>query len=100
MRINLLLYSCSLNKSSRKSTGRDIAQKLGNRGIAQITFHTVRHWKAAMESQRTKDILHVMKLLGHKNIKNTLVCTQLVNFESEDIYICRAAKTAQEAKDP
>jgi integrase len=50
-----------------------LAYKLNNPRIQQITFHTLRHWKATMEYHRTKDILHVMQILGHKNIKNTLV---------------------------
>jgi len=37
----------------------------------QIHFHTFRHWKATMEYYKTKAILHVMKVLGHKNINNT-----------------------------
>jgi len=37
-----------------------------------------------------------MKLLGHKNIKNTLVYTQLVSFE-DDEYICKAAASVKEA---
>jgi len=49
-----------------------------------------------MEYHRTKDILHVMKILGHKNIQNTLKYTQLVNFE-DDEYICKAAKTLKDA---
>ncbi|MGD0977760.1 MAG: methyltransferase domain-containing protein [Candidatus Bathyarchaeia archaeon] len=47
----------------------------------KIHFYTLRHWKATMEYHRTKDILYVMKLLGHKNIANTLIYTQLVEFE-------------------
>ena len=50
-----------------------------------------------MEYHRTRDILHVMNILGHKSIKNTLVYTHLVNFESDD-YICKVAKTVDEAK--
>jgi len=74
-----------------------IAQKLGNPRIQQITFHTFRRWKATMEYHRTKDILYVMKSLGHKNIKNTLIYTQLVVFK-EDEYVCKVAKTVEEAK--
>mgnify|MGYP000220982255 CR=1 FL=1 len=48
-----------------------------------------------MEYAKTKDILHVMNMLGHKNIKNTLIYTQLVKFES-DKYICKVAKTPKE----
>jgi len=78
---------------------RRIAQKLGNRRIAQIHFHTLRHWKATMEYHKTKDILHVMRMLGHRNIRNTLIYTQLVNFENQDEFICKAAETVEEAKD-
>lgn len=49
-----------------------------------------------MEYHKTKNILHVMQLLGHKNIKNTLICTQLQNFQDND-YVCKAAKTLVEA---
>ena len=51
-----------------------------------------------MEYHRTKDILYIMKLLGHKNIKNTLIYTQLVSFEDDD-YICKAAASVKEATD-
>lgn len=50
-----------------------------------------------MEYHKTKDILHVMELLGHRNIQNTLIYTQLVNFESNDYHSATAAGT-EEAK--
>jgi integrase len=74
------------------------AFKLGNPRILQITFHTFRHWKATMEYHKTKDILYVMRLLGHKNIKNTLIYTQLIEFK-DDEFICKVAKTVQEASE-
>jgi len=37
-----------------------------------------------MEYHKTRDILYVMRLLGHKNIKNTLIYMQLVNFEGDE----------------
>jgi integrase len=49
------------------------SRKLGNPRLQQITFHTLRHWKAIMEYHETKDILYVMRFLGHKNIKNALI---------------------------
>jgi integrase len=76
---------------------RRIAQKLQNPRLEQITFKTLRHFKATMEYHRTKDILHVMQLLGHKNIRNTLVYTHLVSFESDD-YACKVAKTLEETR--
>ena len=48
-------------------------------------------------NHKTKDILHVMELLGHRNIKNTLPYTQLVKVKDEDEYICRVAKTVEQA---
>jgi integrase len=78
--------------NQRKRTAR----KLQNPRINQITFHTFRHWKATMEYHKTKDILHVMRLLGHKNIKNTLIYTQLVTFQNDD-YTCKIAASIKEA---
>jgi integrase len=72
-----------------------IAAKLKNPRIIQISFHTFRHWKATMEYHKTKDILHVMQLLGHRNIKNTLIYTQLINVK-DDEYTAKIAKTEKE----
>jgi integrase len=74
-----------------------LAQKLDNPRIQQIAFKSFRHWKATHEYAKTKDILHVKWLLGHRRLENTLVYTHLVNFESDE-YICRMAKTAEECK--
>jgi len=67
-----------------------ITSKLQNPRINNVTFHTFRHWKATMEYYKTKDILHVMKLLGHRNINNTLLYTRLVNFESNEYHVATA----------
>jgi len=82
-------------KTFRKMRKR-IAHKLGNPRILKIHFHTFRHWKATMEYHKTRDILHVMRLLGHKNIDNTLIYTQLIDVQDDD-YVCKSAKTLQEA---
>ncbi len=71
--------------------------KLANPRINKITIHTLRHWKGTTEYHKTKDILHVMQTLGHKNIKNTLLYTQLISIEEDNGYICKIAKTPQEA---
>ena len=36
-----------------------------------------------------------MKTLGHKNIKNTLLYTQLIDSEEDD-YVCKIAQTTKE----
>ena len=76
-----------------------IAHKLANPRLLQISFHTLRHWKATMEYAKTKDILYVMQVLGHKNIKNTLKYTQLIKFKEDQEFICKIAKTPKEAKE-
>ena len=53
----------------RKTT----AQKLQNPRLRRISFHTFRHWKGTMEYHKTKDIIHVKNVLGHKNIENTMI---------------------------
>lgn len=73
-----------------------IATKLKNQRINMITFKTLRHYKGTMEYHKTKDILHVMQVLGHKNIKNTLVYIHLVNFKTDE-FISKVAETAEEA---
>ena len=86
-------FAFSLYKQRKKTS-----MKLQNPRIAQITIHI-----STLESHngihRTKDILYVMQMLGHKNIKNTLVCTQLLPFKEDDQFICKVAtNTTEECK--
>jgi integrase len=92
-------FSCSHRHFSRtfRNQRKRIAAKLKNDRILKIHFHTIRHWKATMEYAKTKDILHVMKMLGHRNIQNTLLYTQLISFES-DQYHSATAKTVIDAQ--
>jgi integrase len=85
-----------LDRGFRRQRKRT-ANKLGNPRLLQIHFHTLRHWRATTEYARTKDILYVKQLLGHKNIKNTLKYTQLVNFPHEENFICKIAKNVEDA---
>ena len=73
-----------------------LAESLVNPRIREICFKTLRHWKASMEYRRTKDILYVQRLLGHRNIQNTLIYTHLVSFESDD-WVCKVASNLDEA---
>jgi len=73
-----------------------ITNKLQNPRLGKISFITLRHFKATIKYHKTKDVLHVMQLLGHKNIKNTLIYTHLVNFESDEFTV-KVAKTLDDA---
>jgi hypothetical protein len=65
-------YSATMNcadteaPSSENAKNSQQTPKLKNK---QNNLPPFRHWKATMEYHKTKDILHVMRLLGHKNIK-------------------------------
>jgi Site-specific recombinase XerD len=74
-----------------------LTRQLNDSTFLRITLHTIRHWKATMLYHQTKDILYVMKFLGHKNIKNTLIYTQLIEFGAEEEYHVKVAKTLKEA---
>jgi integrase len=56
---------------------KEIATKLNNPRLRQITFHTLRHWKGTMEYHKVKDIMHVKYVLGHKSINCTLIYINL-----------------------
>jgi integrase len=74
----------------------NLSFELGNPRIAEIAFRTFRHWFATSQYSKTKDILHIKHLLGHKRLENTLVYTHLVPCSSDD-YLCKIAKTLEEA---
>jgi integrase len=65
----------------RKKTA--LAMKLQNPRLKRITFHTFRHFKASQEYARTRNIVYVKEMLGHRNINSTLVYTHLVPFDED-----------------
>ena len=77
------------------------AKKFNNPRLLKISFVTIRHWKGTMEYHRTKDILHVKQLLGHKQIQNTMVYINLENAvfndKRNDAFTVRVAKNVTEA---
>ena len=75
-----------------------IARTLQNPRIRQIHLYTFRHWFATMQYYKTRDILYVKHLLGHKQIKNPEVYTHLINFERDDYHVA-FAKTLEEEKE-
>ncbi len=86
-------------KANFEAQRKRLARKLNNPRLQNITFHTFRHWKATMEYHKTKDILHVKELLGHKDIENTMLYIQvekaLFNEDSSEFTV-KVAKTPEE----
>jgi integrase len=76
------------------------ARKFANPRLLKISFTTFRHWKGTMEYHRTKDILYVKKILGHKRIENTLKYIDLeamIFKPANDQFTVRVATTVKEA---
>jgi integrase len=86
----------TINDSFWRSRMR-LARTLQNPRLLQIHFHTLRHFKATMEYHRTRNILYVKQLLGHKRLENTEIYTHLIEFENDE-YHSATAKTIEEAK--
>ena len=49
-----------------------------------------------MTYHKTRDILYVKEVLGHKNIKNTMFYTHLIHFK-DDEFSAKVAKSVEEA---
>jgi integrase len=73
-----------------------LASKLNNPRIRKIGFKTLRHWKASTLYRQTRDILLVKQMLGHRDIRNTLIYTHLLNDTDSD-WVCKTAKSLSEA---
>lgn len=90
----------ALRESFRKMRNKT-AKKLQNPRLKKIKFHTFRHWKGTIEYHKTKSIMHVKKILGHKSVLSTQL---YINIEasifqySNDEYNSAVAKTIQEAQ--
>ncbi len=70
---------CRLRKS--------VAAKLSESQLNHIKLYDLRHHFATLLYLKTKDILHVQKQLGHRNIKNTLRYIGLVDLDKEEFIV-------------
>lgn len=67
--------------------------------LLKIRLYDLRHWFATTEYIKTRDLLHVKYLLGHRYIESTMVYVHLAQGQintSED-YSCKTAKSIEEA---
>jgi integrase len=89
-----------LRQKALLSHQRRIAEKLKNPRILKIHYHTFRHYKATQLYHQTRDILYVMKFLGHRDVKNTLIYIDLdiaCYSKGGDEYHAKTARTETEA---
>jgi len=50
-----------------------------------------------LRNGKTKDLLYVKQLLGHKDLRTTLRYTQLLNLQDNEEWICKATRSTEEA---
>jgi integrase len=78
---------------------KQLAEKLNNPRLQQIGFHTLRHWKGTMLYHETKDLRHVQKILGHKQITSTVIYENTACalwLQETDNFMCKVAHNEQE----
>lgn len=78
-----------------------LAKIHNNPRLTKIHLHTFRHYKALREYHKTKNILHVKAVLGHKSIRTTMKYIELYTEICNDImpeYYCEIASNVKEAQ--
>jgi integrase len=90
------INSSSLSETWRRVRNRT-AEKLSDLSLKTIRLYDLRHWKATTEYHKTKDLLYVKTLLGHRDLRATLRYTQLLGTK-EDEYHSAIARTVEEAR--
>jgi len=81
---------------------KNLARIHNNPKFLKIHFHTLRHCKALREYDKTKSILHVKRVLGHKSVMTTQryvdLYTEIYGDLKPENYICETAATIKDAK--
>jgi integrase len=88
--------SSSLSETWRRIRNK-VSEKLRDVTLRTIRLYDLRHWKATVEYHKTKDLLYVKTLLGHKDLRTTLRYTQLLD-SKDDEYVSAVARNIEEAR--
>jgi len=75
-----------------------IAEKMNDETLKTIRLYDLRHYFATMLYKKTNDLLFVAQQLGHRNIRNTMIYTQLIQFENDD-YTCKVSQNVERDKE-
>ena len=81
------------------STRKRVANKLKNPRLLEISFHTLRHWKATMLYHQTKDPIYVKEFLGHRKRDTTMLYIQLAEAlfkDATDDFTVKVARSTEE----
>ena len=73
-----------------------LAQKLNDPTFKNIRLYDLRHYYATILYAKTRDILYVMREMGHNQIRTTMIYTQLLNL-NDDEWTVKTATNVTEA---
>jgi integrase len=85
--------------SNYREMRNNLAKKLNDPTIRTIRLYDLRHYFATMLYDKTKDIILVQQLMGHKRIDTTMIYTQILNFNNEEEYTVKGATNVKDATD-
>jgi integrase len=80
-----------------RQTRNSLATKLNDQSFRHIRLYDLRHYFGTTLYAKTKDILYVRDQMGHSKVETTMVYTKLVDFPQDEEYLCKVAKTVEEA---
>jgi integrase/recombinase XerD len=90
------IKSSSLSETWRRVRNK-VSDKLKDPSLKTIRVYDIRHWKASIEYHKTKDLLYVKSLLGHRDLRTTLRYTHLLD-PKDDEFTSAVARTVDEAR--
>jgi len=73
-----------------------VAAKLSEPELTQIRLYDLRHFYATRLYMKTKDVLYVQRMLGHRRITHTLRYIHAVNLDREE-YIVKVAQGVEDS---
>jgi len=74
-----------------------LAERYGKTELKQIRLYDLRHFYGTMLYHETKDLVHVQRKMGHRNIKSTLTYIDLADFrKEEEEYISKVVCTPEQ----
>ena len=74
-----------------------LAERLHKPELKSIRLYDFRHYFATRLYAKTRDILYVKQQMGHKKIETTMMYTQLIHYNEEDEWTCKATTNTNEA---
>ena len=73
---------------------KSLAKKLGGTEYLKIRLYDLRHYYGTMLYYKTKDLIHVKNMMGHKNINTTMRYMHVLRYKEDEWAILISTVTA------